>query len=114
MIKRVILAEKPAQARSYVDALGGFEQKQGYFQNKQTQTNITYGFGHLVELVEANHYDDRYKKWQLEDLPILPDSFKFTIPENKKSQFKVIKRLLDKTDEIIIATDCDREGENIA
>ena len=117
-MKTVILAEKPSQARSYVEAFKNGTKKQGYYAVSDpvlpNSTVVTYGFGHLVELATPDKYNPEYKKWTLSNLPIFPDNYKFIVPNDKKAQFKVVKDLLKEADEIIVATDSDREGENIA
>ncbi|MFT8632945.1 MULTISPECIES: DNA topoisomerase, partial [Lactobacillaceae] len=114
----VILAEKPSQARSYVEAFQKSTKKQGCYAVSDPvlpqDTFITYGFGHLVELATPEKYDEKYKHWTLSNLPIFPDKYKFIVPSDKKVQFKIVKDLLTKADTIIVATDSDREGENIA
>lgn len=114
----VILAEKPSQARSYIEAFKNSTKKQGYYAVSDpvlpNETFITYGFGHLVELATPEQYDTKYKQWALSNLPIFPEKYKFTVPTDKKAQFKIVKDLLSKADTIIVATDSDREGENIA
>ena len=114
----VILAEKPSQARSYIDAFKNSTKKQGYYAVSDpvlpNETFITYCFGHLVELATPEQYDTKYKQWALSNLPIFPEKYKFTVPTDKKAQFKIVKDLLSKADTIIVATDSDREGENIA
>ncbi|KGO32396.1 hypothetical protein Q757_01235 [Oenococcus alcoholitolerans] len=77
-------------------------------------TIVTYAFGHLVELAPPEKYDSKYKKWSLSNLPIFPEKYKFIVPAGKKEQFKIIKELLTQAETIVIATDSDREGENIA
>jgi DNA topoisomerase-3 len=114
----VILAEKPSQARSYVQAFQKSTKKQGYYTVSDPvlpeNTLVTYGLGHLVELATPDKYDQKYQQWALSNLPIFPDKYKFIVPTDKKKQFKVVKDLLTKADTIIVATDSDREGENIA
>ena len=114
----VILAEKPSQARSYVEAFQKSTKKQGYFEVSDPvlpeNTKITFGFGHLVELATPDKYDSKYKKWALSNLPIFPEKYKFIVGADKKKQFNIVKDLLNEADTIIIATDSDREGENIA
>ena len=114
----VVLAEKPSQARSYIEAFKNSTKKQGYYAVSDpvlpNETFITYGFGHLVELATPEQYDTKYKQWALSNLPIFPEKYKFTVPTDKKAQFKIVKELLSKADTIIVATDSDREGENIA
>ena len=111
---KLILAEKPSQAQAYASALGQQEKKDGYINIKDTDYTVTWGFGHLVELAPPETYKESFKYWNLSDLPIIPDNYVFQVGKDKNKQFNVIKRLLKETDEIIVATDSDREGENIA
>jgi len=116
-MKTVILAEKPSQAQAYAEAFNKTERKDGYFivsNDTHKNTIITYGFGHLVSLIAPDEYDEKYKKWTLDTLPIVPDNFKFTITKDKRKQYNIVKKHLNEADEIIIATDLDREGEAIA
>ncbi|MGD7044338.1 DNA topoisomerase 3 [Jeotgalibacillus proteolyticus] len=114
----VILAEKPSQAKSYAEAFSKAKKQSGYFEIEDSlftgKVYITWGFGHLVSLQEPHKYKPEWKKWKLELLPIMPDTFRFTVPYNKREQFNIISRLLKEASEIIVATDSDREGENIA
>lgn len=114
----VILAEKPSQARSYVQAFQKSTKKQGYYTVSDpvlpANTLVTYGLGHLVELATPDKYDHKYQQWALSNLPIFPDKYKFEVSASKKAQFKIVKDLLTKADTIIIATDSGREGSNIA
>ncbi|WP_455432193.1 DNA topoisomerase III [Tigheibacillus jepli] len=68
----------------------------------------------MVELVSPEQYNESWKEWKLEQLPMFPERFQFQVDRDKKKQFKVVKKLLNDSNEIIVATDCDREGENIA
>lgn len=77
-------------------------------------TKITFGFGHLVELATPDEYKSKYKKWVLSNLPIFPEKYKFVVGSDKKKQFGIVKALLNQADTIIVATNSDREGENIA
>ena len=114
----VILAEKPSQALAYASALKQSNKKDGYFEIKdpifKDETFITFGFGHLVELAEPGHYDEKWQKWSLATLPIFPNRYDFEVSKDKKKQFKIVAELLKKATTIIVATDSDREGENIA
>jgi len=117
MSKTVILAEKPSQAQAYAEAFDESERKDGYYIVSNEQYNnaiITYGFGHLISLMTPDEYDKKYKKWRLDTLPIVPKSFKFKVTKDKRKQYNIVKEHLDEADEIIIATDLDREGEAIA
>ena len=115
----LVLAEKPSQAKHYAEAFQHVRQKDGYMEVNddrffQNRTYITWGVGHLVELAPPESYNDSWKQWHLDNLPIFPETFQFQVSKDKTKQFNVVKQLLKETDEIIIATDCDREGENIA
>lgn len=114
----VILAEKPSQALAYAGAFQRSVKKDGYFAITddlfQEETFITFGFGHLVELAPPGHYEDKWSKWNLANLPIFPAKYDFVVPKDKKKQFKIVADLLKAATTIIVATDSDREGENIA
>ena len=113
-MKRVILAEKPSQAQAYAESFGKFSKKDGYIVLNPSNDIITWGFGHLVELASPEDYKDEWKKWNMKELPIIPQTFKFKVGQGKIKQFNVVKKLLQEADEIVIATDSDREGESIA
>lgn len=117
-INTVILAEKPSQARSYVEAFNKSVKRTGYYEVSDDVlsegTVVTFGFGHLVELATPEMYDDKYKKWSLDNLPIFPEKYQFIVPKDKVGQFRTVKKLLFEASTIIIATDSDREGSNIA
>ena len=108
---KVIFAEKPSVARDYARILGAKSTKDGYIEGKGFA--ITWGYGHLVTLVDAKEYDDKYAKWKLEDLPILPDDFKLKVTESGIKQFNVIKKLFNQATEIVNGGDAGREGELI-
>lgn len=114
----VILAEKPSQARAYAEAFAQSKKGEGLIYVADPilprDTVITYGFGHLVELAMPEAYDPKYKRWAMKYLPIFPDSYKYFVPRDKQKQFKIVSSLLKKADTIVVATDSDREGENIA
>ena len=110
----LILAEKPSQALAYAESFGKFSKKDGYIILNPSNDIITWGFGHLVELASPEDYKEEWKKWSIKELPIIPETFKFKVGYGKAKQFNVVKRLLNDADQIVIATDSDREGENIA
>ncbi|MFB5348642.1 DNA topoisomerase 3 [Enterococcus faecalis] len=114
----VILAEKPSQALAYASAFSSYTKEDGFFRVKDTifqdETFITFGFGHLVELDSPDKYKEEWKKWALETLPIFPKEYQFSVPEDKQKQFEIVSTLLQQATTIIVATDSDREGENIA
>src|SRR5699024_188368 len=74
---------------------------------------ITWGYSHLVELVYPEQYNTTWKQWKLEQLPMFPDQFQFQVSKDKKKQFYIAKKLLNNASKIIVAADCDREGEKI-
>jgi DNA topoisomerase-3 len=121
-VKPLIIAEKPKQAQAYADALGGYEKKDGFIEIKSNAifpngAYLSWGIGHLVTLAEPSEYKKEWGGWNeetLKSLPIAPKEFKFVVSETKQKQFSIIESLLKQVQEVIIATDVDREGENIA
>lgn len=110
----VILAEKPSQARDYAKAFKKTNRKDGQveIQDKEYFNNVAYltwGIGHLVELVQPKEYNPEWEKRSLNHLPMLPEQFKFTVSPSKRKQFNVVRKLLNEATEIIVATDPDRE-----
>jgi len=113
----VVLAEKPSQAEAYAKSFEKNKRENGYYQVSGKgfdNTIITYGFGHLVELYDPEDYNNDWKNWQLDSLPIIPTNYQFKVSSDKQKQYKIVKSKLDEADEIVIATDSDREGEAIA
>lgn len=109
-----ILAEKSSVAKDFVKALNVTKYRDGYYYNDDTV--ITYCVGHLFEPLDPENYDEKFKTWKLEDLPIIPEPFRYRISPKAASQARIVVSLLKKhsDDEILIATDADREGELIA
>ncbi|MEC0312062.1 DNA topoisomerase 3 [Bacillus subtilis] len=115
----VILAEKPSQAQAYIDAFKSADKKKGYYVVRDNryfagEVIVTWAIGHLVEPVLPGHYKKEWENWNLEHLPIIPDVFQYEVVSKKRAQYNIVKGLLKKASEIIIATDSGREGENIA
>ncbi len=112
--KTLILTEKPSVARDFAKALGVKGKKDGYLENDDYI--ITWAVGHLVELFEPQDYDPKWKKWRLENLPILPSHVQYKPIRKTQKQLKIICNLLSKKspDQVVIATDAGREGEVIA
>jgi DNA topoisomerase III len=110
---KVILTEKPSVARDIAKCLNINNKRDGYFEGNGYQ--ITWAFGHLVELKEPDEYHSEWKRWSLESLPIIPEQFglKARGDESAQKQLNTIKRLFNAADEIICATDAGREGELI-
>lgn len=115
-MKKLILTEKPSVARDFARSLNISIDKttQGYFEGPEHI--ITWALGHLFAPFKPEEYDPALKRWSVENLPILPNSFRYSPILKTKSQLRTIFRLLKRSDleEIIIATDAGREGELIA
>jgi DNA topoisomerase-3 len=115
MSKTLIIAEKPSVGRDLVRVLpGAFTKSEGYLEGPEHV--VTWAVGHLVQLAEPDEYDDRFKKWRMADLPIVPEHFKLVVrDERSKKQMNVVKRQLgrDDVDTVVNACDAGREGELI-
>ncbi|MFZ4453308.1 DNA topoisomerase III [Salibacterium aidingense] len=114
MSKAVILAEKPSVGKDIARVLGCRQDKNGYMEG--SNYIITWAFGHLITLAEPEVYDQKYKTWRLEDLPMLPEQLKLSVINKSGRQFNIVKKQLYRNDvsEVIIATDAGREGELVA
>ncbi len=115
MSKTLVIAEKPSVGRDLVRVLpGAFAKHEGYLEG--SEHIVTWAVGHLVQLADPDEYDDRFKKWRMADLPIVPDRFRLVIrDERSKKQMTVVKRLLGRedVDTVVNACDAGREGELI-
>ncbi|MCM2318834.1 MAG: DNA topoisomerase III [Pseudomonas sp.] len=109
---RLYLCEKPSQAKDIAKVLGASRRGDGCWLG--ANVTVTWCIGHLLETAPPDAYDARYKRWNLADLPIVPEKWKMLVKPKTASQFKAVKRLLDEANELVIATDADREGEMIA
>lgn len=114
MGKTLVLAEKPSAGRDLARVLGCHNKGNGYFSNNNYF--VTWGLGHLVTLAEPDAYNEKYKEWHMEDLPMLPDMLKLVVIRQTSRQFNIVKKLMVKNEvkEIVIATDAGREGELVA
>lgn len=114
MKKSLVLAEKPSVARDIASVLKCHKKGNGYIEGDQYI--VTWALGHLVTLADPESYDVKYKSWNLEDLPMLPENLKLTVIKQSGKQFNAVKSQLTRSDvhEIIIATDAGREGELVA
>src|SRR6059036_2979889 len=115
MAKTLVIAEKPSVGRDVARVLPGpFQNHEGYTEGPEDV--ITWAVGHLVQLAEPDEYNEKFKKWRMADLPIVPDRFKLVVrDERSKKQMGVITQLLrrDDADLVINACDAGREGELI-
>ncbi|AKR33428.1 MULTISPECIES: DNA topoisomerase III [Bacillus] len=114
MSKSVVIAEKPSVARDIARVLKCDKKGNGYLEG--SKYIVTWTLGHLVTLADPESYDVKYKKWNLEDLPMLPERLKLTVIKQTGKQFNAVKSQLLRKDvnEIIVATDAGREGELVA
>ena len=112
-MSKLVICEKPSVAKSIASALGVTSRADVYFEGGGWL--ISWCIGHLVGLADAAAYDDRYKKWRYEDLPILPDPFRYVVSEEKADQFHILRSLMERPDvtELVNACDAGREGELI-
>jgi len=114
MAKSVVIAEKPSVARDIARVLNCNKKGNGYLEGDKYI--VTWALGHLVTLADPESYDLKYKTWNLEDLPMLPERLKLTVIKQTGKQFNAVKSQLTRGDvgEIIVATDAGREGELVA
>ena len=109
----LVIAEKPSVAMALAKVIGAGERKEGYV--KGNGYLVSWCIGHLVTFCDASEYDERYRKWQYEDLPIIPKEWKRKVLDGTKKQFQILKKLMNskEVEYIICATDAGREGELI-
>ena len=88
----LVIAEKPSVAQSIAKVLGATDRKDGCLVGNGYI--VSWCFGHLVELAPADAYDPRYGKWAVEDLPIMPENWKYTVPSDKAKQLKILSGLM--------------------
>lgn len=110
---KLVIAEKHSVAQSLAKVIGATNKNEGFLEGNGYL--VSWCVGHLVELAEPEDYDERYAKWKYEDLPILPEVWKYRISETTKKQYKIVKDLMNRKDveSLIEATDAGREGELI-
>ncbi|MES1927276.1 DNA topoisomerase III [Salinisphaera sp. T31B1] len=108
----VFLCEKPSQARDIARILGATKKTKHYLSG--SYVTVTWCFGHLLEMASPDRYGEKYKKWALETLPIIPEQWRLDVRPKVKAQYKAITDLVGKAGHVVVATDADREGETIA
>lgn len=110
---KLVLAEKPSVAQSIAKVIGAVSRKDGYLEGNGYI--VSWCVGHLVELAEPETYDEKYKKWTYDDLPIMPSKWKYEVSSVTRKQFGVLKNLMKREDVdcLVCATDAGREGELI-
>jgi len=110
---RLVVCEKPSVAMAVSNVIGAKTRRDGYMEG--SGYIVSWCFGHLAELAGADTYDDRFKKWRYDDLPIVPSKWEYLIKEDKSGQFELLRDLMNRADvtEVINACDAGREGELI-
>ena len=112
-IAKLVVAEKPSVAMSYAKVLGATNRQDGYLEGNGYL--VSWCVGHLVELAPPNVYDEKFIKWSIADLPILPQQWQYLVSTSTKKQFGILQKLMNRpdVDSIVCATDAGREGELI-
>lgn len=110
---KLVIAEKPSVAMSIAKVIGAKNKKDGYYEGNDYR--VSWCVGHLVQMANPDNYDEKYKKWRIEDLPIIPKEYKYEIVNTTKKQFNILKKLMNskEVDAVINACDAGREGEAI-
>ena len=110
---RLVICEKPSVAMAVSNVIGAKIRRDGYMEG--SGFIVSWCFGHLAELAGADTYDERFKKWRYDDLPIVPPKWEYLIKEDKSGQFELLRDLMNRSDvtEVINACDAGREGELI-
>ncbi|CAA7601473.1 DNA topoisomerase III [Acididesulfobacillus acetoxydans] len=113
-MKQLVLTEKPSVAREIARVLNCQAKNKGYLEGPNYV--VTWALGHLVTLAEPEDYDQKYKQWRLEDLPMLPENMKLKVIRQTSQQYQVVSHLMKRQDisQLVIATDAGREGELVA
>ncbi len=109
----IVLTEKPSVSADIAKAIGGFEKLGEYYESSAYL--LTWAVGHLLELLPPEDIDPKYKRWLLQDLPIIPDEFKYKPKAKQADRIRVIKSLFKRDDVVGVVNACDagREGELI-
>ena len=112
-MKYLVIAEKPSVARSISKVIGAYKHEDGYLEGGDCV--VSWCLGHLAEYAAPEYYDERYKSWRFDDLPILPEEWKLLVSEDKKAHFNILRKLLriKDFDYVVNACDAGREGEAI-
>lgn len=109
----LVIAEKPSVAQSIAAVLGATQRKDGYLEGNEYL--VSWCVGHLVELAQPESYEEAWKKWSYDNLPIIPQEWQHEVKSDTKAQYQILKKLMhdDRVDAVVCATDAGREGELI-
>jgi len=110
---KLVIAEKPSVAISIAKVIGANKKKDGYYEGNGYR--VSWCVGHLIQMANPNAYDEKYAKWNMADLPIIPSDYKYEVAKATKKQFNILKKLMNdkEVDTVINACDAGREGESI-
>ena len=110
---KLVIAEKPSVAISIAKVIGANKKKDGYYEGKGYR--VSWCVGHLIQMANPDAYDEKYAKWNITDLPIVPKNYKYEIAKSTRKQFNILKKLMNdkEIDSVINACDAGREGESI-
>ena len=110
---KLVIAEKPSVAISIAKVIGATKKKDGYYEGNGYK--VSWCVGHLIQMANPDSYDEKYAKWNMADLPIIPREYKYEIAKSTKKQFTILKKLMNDKDIDIVINACDagREGEAI-
>ncbi|HEO6087747.1 TPA: DNA topoisomerase 3 [Streptococcus agalactiae] len=109
----LVIAEKPSVAISIAKVIGATKKKDGYYEGNGYK--VSWCVGHLIQMANPDAYDEKYAKWNMADLPIIPKDYKYEVAKSTKKQFNILKKLMNdkEVDTVINACDAGREGESI-
>ena len=110
---KLVIAEKPSVAISIAKVIGANKKKDGYYEGNGYR--VSWCVGHLIQMANPDAYDEKYAKWNMADLPIIPSDYKYEVAKATKKQFNILKKLMNnkEIDTVINACDAGREGESI-
>ncbi|HCQ6279586.1 DNA topoisomerase 3 [Clostridioides difficile] len=110
---KLVIAEKPSVAISIAKVIGANNKKDGYYEGNGYR--VSWCVGHLIQMANPDAYDEKYAKWNMADLPIIPSEYKYEVAKSTKKQFNILKKLMNdkEVDMVINACDAGREGEAI-
>ena len=110
---KLVIAEKPSVAISIAKVIGANKKKDGYYEGNGY--SVSWCVGHLIQMANPDVYDEKYAKWNMADLPIIPKEYKYEVAKATKKQFNILKKLMNdkEVDTVINACDAGREGESI-
>ena len=112
-MRTLVISEKPSVAISISKVLGATKKKDGYYEGNGYI--VSWCIGHLIQMANTERYDEKYAKWNIKDLPIIPKEYKYEVAKATKKQFTILKKLMNDKDTDIVINACDagREGEAI-